>query len=80
VWWIRIHWIQIQIRIQHFKWILADPIPDPGFWQQKNEKNTAEIFFFLIVIYLPLGLLKGRQSNRRNLPPTKKNIQYFKKL
>jgi hypothetical protein len=34
-----------------------DPDTDPGFWRPKTEeKNTAENFFYLIAIYLFLGL------------------------
>jgi hypothetical protein len=40
----------------------------PGFDDQKlKKKNTAEIIFFIskIVIYLSLGLIKGRPSYRK---------------
>ncbi len=60
------------------------PNPDPRFWWSKNwsEKNTAGQFFISfwskVVIYLSLGLHKGRPSYRRSLQPSKENIQHFK--
>ncbi len=68
--------------------------PDPAFLAEyrsgsrvlmtKNCKNfTAENFFFFFFasktsIYLSLGLHKGRPSYRRNLQPSKANIQHLK--
>ncbi len=80
----RIYWIRIRIRIRQFKRIWMDP--DPGFWWRKiEEKNAAENVFYIffrskIVIYLSLGLHKGRLSYRRSLQPSKENIQNFKKI
>ncbi len=72
--WIRIHWIRIRIRIQHFKWIRIRT------WIQgvdaKIEKNTVEIFLFFFnkknCNLLILGLHKGRSSYRRSLQASKK--------
>jgi hypothetical protein len=42
--------------------------------------NTAEFFFISkIAIFLSLGLHKGCPSYRRNLQPSKENIQHCKK-
>jgi hypothetical protein len=59
---------------------VPDPVPGQGFDDQKFKKyGTAEkIISFLIkknAIYLSLGLLKGRQSYRRSLQPSKENLQ-----
>jgi hypothetical protein len=59
------------------------PDPDPGFYDRKLKKITAEkkIKFFFgskTTIYLSLGLHKGRPSYRRSLQPSKENIQYLK--
>ncbi len=76
--WIRIQWIRI--KIQHFK-----VNPDPGYGWPKLEKKNAEnllvksYFDKKIVIYLSLGLHKGRPSYRRSLQPSKENIHHFKR-
>ncbi len=47
-----------------------DPVPDPGFWDQKLKKTKAEkkiIFLSKIAIYLSLGLLKGRPNYKKSL-------------
>jgi hypothetical protein len=43
--WIRINWIRIRIRIQHFKWIRIR-----GFDEQQLEKITAVFFSSIIAI------------------------------
>ncbi len=59
-----------------------DPVPNPGFWWPKLEKNLQlkkiGYFFIKIEIWLSLDLHKGRTSYRRSLQPSKKNIQHFK--
>jgi hypothetical protein len=60
-----------------------DSDPDPfqilGFDDKKLKKLTAEKFLISkTVIYLSLGLRKGRLSYRRSLQPSKENIQHFK--
>ncbi len=65
---IRIHWVRIQIRC---------------FRDQNLGKNLQlKKFTFLVknctVIYLFLGLHKGRSSYWRSLQPSKENIQQFK--
>jgi hypothetical protein len=59
-----------------------DTDPDPVVDDQKLKKLQLEFFFFFwakIAIYLSLGLLKGRPSDRKILQPLKENIQHFKK-
>ncbi len=60
---IRIH--LIRIRIQHFR---LNTDPDPGFlWPKNWKKFTAENFYFIskTIIYLSLGLHKGRPSYKK---------------
>ncbi len=58
---IRIHWVPIRIRIQHFR-LNTDPIWIQGFDDQKIKKicswKKIRYFFFQIVIYFSLGLHK----------------------
>jgi hypothetical protein len=65
--WVKYGTVPIRIQVQDFD-------------DQKLEKCTAEtkIFWSKIAIYLFLGLHKDVQSYRRNLPPSKENIQHFK--
>jgi hypothetical protein len=73
--WIPIHWIRIWI--QHFKWIRIRIRFDDQNWR----KFLFYLFFLSkILIYLSLGLRKGRPSYRRSLQPLKENIQHFKTL
>jgi hypothetical protein len=48
----------------------------------KNRKNLQpkkrDIFLSKIAIYLSLDLHKGHTSHRRNLQPSKENIQHFR--
>ncbi len=78
--WIRIQWIRVEIRIQHFKWIrIRTQIQ--GFYDQKLKKIIQLKFFFVskIAIFLSLGLHKGHPSYRRSLQPSKRNNQHFKR-
>ncbi len=57
----------------------------PGYlWLKVGKKYSGKFFlsffWWKIAIYLSLGLLKSRPSQRRSLQPTKENIQHFKKL
>jgi hypothetical protein len=60
--------VSIRIQIQRFRQMRIRPSFDDITW-----KNTAEKF----IIYLSLGLYKGRPSYRRTLQPSKENIQPF---
>jgi hypothetical protein len=61
----------MRIRIQHF---FNLRIRIQGFDNPKLEKK----FLSKIAIYLSVDLGKGCPSYRRNLQPSKENIQYFK--
>ncbi len=82
---IRIQWVCIRIRIQHFR-LHSISIPIQlgyrVFMIENLKKFTAlnKIFFFFIkiAIYLSLSLHKGCLSYRRSLQPSKENIQHFK--
>jgi hypothetical protein len=50
-----------------------DPVPDPGFDDQKVKKKLQ---LEQIAIYLSLGLYKGRPNYRRSLHHSKENIQH----
>ncbi len=59
------------------------PDPDPGFDDIKLKKNYSwkfNLYFFYqkLQFTYPLDLHKGRPSYRRNLRPSKENIQYLK--
>ncbi len=77
---IRFHWVSI--RIHRFR---LNTDPDPVFLMTKNWKNVQLKIFLIffwskITIFLSIGLHKGRPSYRRNLQPSKENIQHFKTL
>ncbi len=58
--------------------IVVDP-----HWVQCGSRSTAkkiQIFYIKNLIYLSIGLLKGRLSYRRSLQPSQKNIKHFKTL
>ncbi len=66
---IRIHFIRIRIRIQHFR---LNTDPDPGVWWPKVSKKITygkKLNFSgsKTTIYLSLGLHKGRPSYKRSL-------------
>jgi hypothetical protein len=57
-------------------------IRNPAFDDQKVEKKleverNVILFKIKIVIYLSVGLLKGRPSYRRSLQLSKENIQHL---
>ncbi len=77
---IRIH--LIRIRIQHFR-LNTHPDPDPGGlitknWRKKLQKKNIYFFGSKTIIYLSIGLLKGRPSYKRSLQLSEENIQHFK--
>ncbi len=74
---IRIHWVQIRIRIQHFR-LNSDPDQSGStvLMRAKIEKYLQlKIFFYIIwskiLMYLSLGLHKGRPDCRRSFQPSK---------
>jgi hypothetical protein len=80
---IRINFLRIRIRIQHFR-MTTNPYPAPfriqGFHDQKLKKNYSRnlLFIFFGSIYLSLGLHKVCRSYRRSLQLSKEAIQHFK--
>ncbi len=78
--WILIHWIHIQIRIRHFMHNYGSGSGSRVLTTKivKKEPAGKKIFFkSKTAIYLSLGPLKGHLSNRRNLQPSKENIQHW---
>ncbi len=64
----------IRIRIQHFK---LNTEPDPGVLM-KNVQVKKKFLGSKAIIYLSLGLHKGRPSYKRSLQLSKENIQHFR--
>ncbi len=72
--WLRIHWIQIQIQIQHFKWIR---IRIQGFDDQKVKKKIQQKIFqsFFdqnLQFTYPQAFIKNVQATGEALSPRKR--------
>ncbi len=65
--------IEILIRIKHFKWIRIR-IRSRVLMTKSRREKTAEFFFFFIK-----NCKKGRPSYRRSLQSSKENNQHFKR-
>ncbi len=86
--WIRIHWIRMRIRIQHFKWTririwirfkFGSRVLMTQNWRNKMQLKISSFFLIKIAICWSLGFYKGRPSYRISLHPSKENILHFKR-
>ncbi len=71
------HWFNADADPAFF--LIANPVPDPGFPWPKIEQIYSWIFFgSRIAIYLSIGLPKGRPTKGKAFNPLKRTSRHFK--